>query len=82
MNEPTYQTLKVTFTVPIQTFNNMFGDTHNWGVATLKEWVDSYESTRFTEIDEYTAIITSEYNMEHVKKWLEKYTSIYAQIEL
>ena len=40
----------------------------------IKEWIDNYESSRFTQIDEYTAIITSEYNMDCVKEWLAKNT--------
>lgn len=35
----------------------------------LKEWVDNYESTRFTPIDECRAVITSEYNMTSVRAW-------------
>lgn len=42
----------------------------NWGAVNLKEWIDSYESSRFTQIDERTAIITSEYNMGHIEEWL------------
>lgn len=45
-------------------------------VATLKEWIESYESTRMTPINEHTAVITSEYNMVHVVEWLRKYTPI------
>jgi hypothetical protein len=49
----------------------MFADGYkNWGAVNLKEWIDSYESTRFTQIDALTAVITSEYNMNHVKEWL------------
>ena len=39
-------------------------------VATLKEWIESYESTRMTPINEHTAIITSEYNMVHLRLFL------------
>jgi hypothetical protein len=46
------------------------------GVCSLQGWVNSYESVRFVAIDDHTAIITGEYNMEQVKVWLEKYTSI------
>ena len=33
-------------------------DPQVWGVATLKQWIDGYETTRFTEIDDRTAVIT------------------------
>ena len=36
----------------------------------------NYETTRFTEIDDRTAVITSEYNMDSVKEWLQKNTPI------
>ena len=38
--------------------------------------VDDYESTRFTATDSHTAVITSEYNMECVKEWLQRQTPI------
>ena len=63
MNKPIYHTLKVVFAEPIRALNEMFSDTQSWGVSTLKEWIDGYESTRFTPIDGHTAIITSEYNI-------------------
>ena len=47
-NTANYQTLIVTFAEPIRTLDNYFDDTEAWGVASLKEWIDSYESTRFT----------------------------------
>ena len=47
----------------------------------MKEWIDNYESSRFTAIDRHTAVITSEYNMECLKEWLEKYTSITEKLE-
>ena len=82
MNKPIYQTMKVVFVEPIRALNETFSDTQSWEVSTLKEWIDGYESTRFTAIDGHTAIITSEYNMECVKEWLGKNTPIYTQIEL
>ncbi len=39
-------------------------------MASLKERIDGYESTRFTQTGEHLAVITSEYNMTHVRKWL------------
>ncbi len=72
-----YETLIVLFTEPIRTFEeSIFDDPEAWGVASLKEWIDSYESSRFTQTDERTAVITSEYNMLHVKVWLERNTPI------
>ena len=62
-----YDTLIVTFSDPIGILDMMCTDTCD--VATLKEWIESYESTRMTPI-------TSEYNMVHVVEWLRKYTPI------
>ena len=77
----TSQTLIVRFCEPITTLDGMFDDAEAWGVSTLKEWIDNYESSRFTAIDRHTAVITSEYNMECLKEWLEKYTSITEKLE-
>ena len=44
-------------------------------VAYAKIYIN-YETTRFTEIDDRTAVITSEYNMDSVKEWLQKNTPI------
>lgn len=72
-----YETLIVLFAEPIRTLEeSIFNDPEAWGVETLKEWIDSYESSRFTQMDERTAVITSEYNMTHVKEWLERNTDI------
>ena len=76
-----YQTLIVRFCEPITTLDGMFDDDEEWGVSTLKGWIDNYESSRFTAIDRHTAVITSEYNMECLKEWLEKYTSITEKLE-
>ena len=74
---PNYETLVITFAEPIRTLErHIFDEPQAWGVATLKEWVDSYESTRFTQIGDRTAVITSEYNMRSVREWLEKHTKI------
>lgn len=75
-NAANYQTLIVTFAEPIRTLDGYFDDVEAWGVASLKEWIDCYESTRFTQTGERMAVITSEYNMECVKEWLERYTPI------
>ncbi len=81
MNEIAYQTLIVKFSEPITALDGMFDDTEAWGTATLKGWIDSYESSRFTAIDSHTAVITSEYNMECLRKWLERCTTIAEKTE-
>lgn len=77
----TYQTIIVKFKESITELNGIFSDTQSWGAATLKEWIDGYESTRFTQTDSHTAVITSEYNMECVKTWLERNTPIAEKTE-
>ena len=72
----TYQTIIVKFKETITELNDIFSDVQFWGVATLKEWIDDYESTRFTQTDSHTAVITSEYNMEYVKEWLHRHSEI------
>mgnify|MGYP000174523235 FL=1 len=72
----TYQTIIVKFKDTIAELDGIFSDVQIWGVATLKEWIDDYESTRFTQTDSHTAVITSEYNMECVKEWLRKHSDI------
>ena len=68
-----YDTLKVEFLNSITEVNKMFEqDPEWWGVSTIKEWIECYESSRFTQLDEHTAIITSEYNMEHIESWILK----------
>lgn len=75
-NTVNYETLIVTFAEPIRIPDNYFDDTETWGVASLKEWIDSYESTRFTQIGDHTAVITSECNAGHVQEWLQRHISI------
>ena len=67
MNETTYQTLIVKFSEPITALDGMFDDTEAWGVDTLKGWIDSYESSRFTAIDSHTAVITL--SLIHILPW-------------
>ncbi|MCM1221047.1 MAG: hypothetical protein NC209_00450 [Alistipes sp.] len=71
-----YETLIVIFAEPIRALDNLFDDHEAWGGASFKEWIDSYESSRFTQMDERTAVITSEYNMTLVREWLEQNTPI------
>ena len=54
MNEAGYQTLIVKFSEPITALDGIFDDAEAWGVDTLKGWIDSYESSRFTAIDSHT----------------------------
>lgn len=77
----TYQTIIVKFKETITELNGIFCDVQFWGVTTLKEWIDDYESTRFTQTDSHTAVITSEYNMECLKEWLERCTPIAEKTE-
>ena len=76
-----YQTLIVKFSEPIKALDGIFDDAEAWGTDTLKGWIDDYESTRFTAADSHTAVITSEYNMECVKEWLERNAPIAEKIE-
>lgn len=69
---PDYRTLIVKFSEPIAVLDGIFHDAESWGVRNLKEWIDGYESTRFTAIDGHTAVITSKYNMECVTEWLRR----------
>lgn len=77
--EPNYETCVATFTEDISDFERrIFDDSVAWGVETLKEWIDSYESSRFTQIGEDMAVITSEYNMEAIVKWLRENSPVHA----
>lgn len=72
-----YKTAKVTFSQSIQEIDKTFAlNYRTWGVVNLKEWIDNYETSRYTQIDDHTAIITSEYNMEHIAEWLLQSTVV------
>ena len=74
---PNYETLIVIFSEDICTFERrIFDDPQTWGVSTLKEWIDSYESSRFTQINDRCAVVTSECNMEFILTWLHGNTPI------
>lgn len=76
-DKPDFQTMTVIFGEPISRIDrSVFEDVETWGVCSLQDWVNSYESVRFVAINEYTAVITGEYNMEQVKEWLEKYVPV------
>ncbi len=79
--ETTYETIIVTFDESIEKLNGIFDTPQTWGVSTLKEWIDYYESTRFTQIGNNSAVITSEYNMPFVMEWLQRNTPITKQRE-
>lgn len=78
-----YDTIRVKFSESIESINEEIfkGKENRWGVSSLKEWIDAYESTRFTPINDTEAIITSEYNMSYVKGWLRD-NSLIATIEI
>lgn len=69
--EKEYHTLLVQFEEPISELDHYF-DAIDPSVKSLKQWIDSYESSRFTQVGSHVAVITSEYNMEYIKGWLEK----------
>ncbi len=72
-----YETIVVTFDEPIRGIDRMFvQDYGNWGVINLKEWIDNYDTSRFTQIGDRRAVITSEVNIEHIEEWLSKNTPI------
>ena len=81
MNTPAYQTIIVKFREAITELDGIFRNTQFWGVATLKEWIDDYEGSRFTAIDTHTTVITSEDNMECAKTWWERNTPIVEKTE-
>lgn len=79
--KPQYRTIVATFLERIDTLDKIFDDPESWVVSTLKGWVDCYESSRFTQIDDHIAVITSEYKIANVYGWLAKHTVITKMIE-
>lgn len=78
-----YETIRVLFTEDLDSLDMMFKtDIVNWGVASLKEWCESYETTRFTAISEKEVVITSEYNMLFVKDWIKQNVPIKHMVEI
>ena len=74
-----YRTLKVRFQKSISCINKMFVQDYGmWGVVNLKEWIDNYESSRFTQVNYDMAIITSEYNIEFIEDWLHNNIPIHS----
>lgn len=67
-----YMAIRVTFQKTIQEINLDFvRDYAKWQRVNLKEWIDNYKSSRFTQISECSAIITSD-DTVHLKEWLQK----------
>ena len=64
-DKPDFQIMTVVFGEPISQINrSVFEDVDTWGICSLQGWVNSYESVRFVAINDHTAVITGEYNME------------------
>jgi len=67
-----YQTIRVTFSKTIREIDRDFVKNYTkWQRVNLKEWVDNYESSRFTQISECSTIITSD-DTVHLIEWLKK----------
>lgn len=72
--EKIYETLRIKFNKPLTEIDKEFEEEKEmFGVESLKEFIDGYESSRFTQISETEAIITSEYNMNHIVDWIERF---------
>ena len=64
-DKPDFQIMTVVFGEPISEIDrSVFEDVDTWGVCSMQGWVNSYESVRFVAINDHTAIITGEYNMD------------------
>jgi hypothetical protein len=73
-----YKTISVTFSEPIRDIDRMFVQNYStWSVVNLKEWIDNYDTSRFTQTGDCRAVITSEINMECIEEWLHKNTSVH-----
>lgn len=79
--ETAYKTIIVTFGESIEELNGIFDTPQTWEASTLKEWIDCYETTRFTQVGKNRAVITSEYNMPFVIEWLQRHTPMTIQKE-
>lgn len=67
-----YQAVRVTFLKTIQEINrDIVRDYAKWQRVNLKEWIDNHKSSRFTQISECSAIITSD-DTVHLKERLSK----------
>lgn len=74
--ETIHETVIVMFDESIEKLNGIFDASPKREASTLKEWVESYESTRFTQIGDNSAVITSKYNLPFIKTWLQRYTTV------
>jgi hypothetical protein len=74
-----YHTAKFKFSEDISRIDKTFKELY-WGVDSLKEWIDSYESVRFTQTSADEAFITYEYNGEYVENWLQEHNIGYSII--
>lgn len=71
-----YETLRITFSKPISEIDKEFDEEKEmFGVESLKDFIDGYESSRFTQISDTEAIITSEYNMNYIVEWIERFAA-------
>jgi len=77
-----YQTIRVTFSKTIREIDRDFVKNYTkWQRVNLKEWVDNYESSRFTQISECSTIITSD-DTVHLIEWLKKNIQVKSIVEL
>lgn len=78
-----YEAIRVKFTQDIESINAEMIERNKeaMGVSTVKEWIDSYEGGRFTQIGDADAIVTApNENMFFIKAWFE-YLNIADTIE-
>lgn len=72
-----YQAVLVFFSKPICDIDKDLAFNYSkWQKVNLKESIDSYETARFTQINEYSAVITSDKNMKNLQEWLSEHTPI------
>lgn len=77
-----YQTIRVTFSKTIREIDLDFVKGYaKYQRVNLKEWIDNYKSSRFTQISECIAIITSD-DTVHLKEWLKKNIQVISIEEL
>ena len=83
-----YKTIKVTFKKNIEEVNKMFTKPKNGEkyvnktengyepVTTMQEWIEYYDTSRYTQINDNTVIITSKINAELIYMWLKEYGNV------
>lgn len=79
--ETAHKAIIATFVESIEELNGIFDTPQTWGAPTLKEWIDCYEATRFTQVGENRAVITFEYNLPFIIEWLQRHTTMTIQRE-